>query len=189
MKSPSWKNPMLEKPMMEHPILGTSHFAILNSNLVINQGTDCFRMRGSAWADGRQDGEARRDRERDRGKDTKTEKERRGARDRDAETEMARQRRRTIDAKTVTDITQLSASMSLRIQHWHSGSLRFTLTRLKCTRRPRYCMRCSAFFAQRLVSLPMEGPPCAVAHTTVWERLRLETPSIPSHMNAGRRVG
>ena len=56
-------------------------------------------MRGVFWADGRQDGEARGDSERDIM--TETERERLRGRDRDAETEMQRQRRRVIYAETV----------------------------------------------------------------------------------------
>ena len=96
--------------------------------------------------------EREREREAETARETATQRQRPRRRDRDAETETQRQRRRDRDSEIATD-TQLRAYASLRRHYWHSGNVVFRLD--------------------------TERPPCAVAHTTIWERLRFETPSIP----------
>ena len=114
------------------------------------------------------------------------ERQRLRGRCRDAETEMQRQRRRDRDAEIVADKTQLRAYVILRTQYWHSGSLCFASTRLSAHVGRVVCTRCSAFFAHSDV---MEGPLCAMAHTTVWERLQFETPSIPFEYECTSKSG
>ena len=79
-----------------------------------------------------------------------------------AETATQRQRCRDRDAEIVAGKTKLH-DYAYSILAF--GIVVCRLGTPKWTCRPRYCMRCSAFFTQRRVFLPMESAPCAVAQT------------------------
>ena len=98
-----------------------------------------------------QDGEARGDSERDRETET----------DRETATQRQRPRRRDRDAEKETQRQRLRDSD----RHPTASLCEFASSLLA--------------FGNVVFRLDTERPPCAVAHTTIWERLRFETPSIP----------